>query len=177
MKWILSLLISVFFFSCNSEQEEKPAHIKVMEKMNKKERQKVMEDAMKNAIYKEQQQIAGWIKRQGGNFVESGTGIHTLVLNPGDTSSVLKSGNKVHIYYTLTLLKGDTIANDWEQGEWVIIENDHKESGLHEALKKLHLGSEAIVVIPSYRAHGLVGDDHNIPSLSTLVYKLKVNEI
>lgn len=177
MKWILFLLNSIILFSCTGEQNDKPAHIELMEKMDKKERQKIMEDAMKNAIFKEQQQIKGWVKRQGGNFVETGTGVHTLILNSGDTSIHFESGNKVHLFYTLTLLKGDTIANDWKKGEWVQIENDHKESGLHEALKGMHPGTEAIIVIPSYRAHGLVGDDHNIPSLSSIVYKIKINEV
>lgn len=177
MKWLLFLLTSVFVAGCNSKQEEKPDHIQVLESLEKNQRQKVFEDAMKSAIFKEQQQIKGWIKRQGGNFIETETGVHVLPIETGDTAITFRPGNKIHAYYTLSILAGDTIIDNWSKGEIIAIENDEKESGLHEALKLLHPGSMAVIVIPSYRAHGLVGDDISIPSLSTVIYKIKISEI
>jgi FKBP-type peptidyl-prolyl cis-trans isomerase len=49
---------------------------------------------------------------------------------------------------------------------------DNVESGLHEAIQLLSPGDSALFVIPSYRAHGLIGDQDRIPMRSTLVYRV-----
>jgi FKBP-type peptidyl-prolyl cis-trans isomerase len=46
------------------------------------------------------------------------------------------------------------------------------ESGLHEAIQLLSPGDSALFIIPSYRAHGLVGDMEQIPMRSTVVYHI-----
>jgi FKBP-type peptidyl-prolyl cis-trans isomerase len=46
------------------------------------------------------------------------------------------------------------------------------ESGLHEGVQLLSPGDSAILVIPSYRAHGLIGDQDRIPMRSSVVYRV-----
>ncbi|MFT6716793.1 MAG: FKBP-type peptidyl-prolyl cis-trans isomerase FkpA, partial [Saprospiraceae bacterium] len=83
-----------------------------------------------------------------------------------------KNGQLAEIKYTLTLLKGDTIYAD--KREHFVIDFQQKESGLHECIKQLTVGDKAIIIIPSYMAHGLTGDDNKIPPLTSLVYNIEL---
>ena len=49
---------------------------------------------------------------------------------------------------------------------------DNVESGLHEAIQHLSPGDSAVIVIPSYRAHGLIGDQDKVPMRSSVVYRI-----
>ena len=49
-----------------------------------------------------------------------------------------------------------------------------QESGLHEALKYLKVGDKAIIILPHFAAHGILGDMNKIPPLSTVVYDIEV---
>ena len=53
-----------------------------------------------------------------------------------------------------------------------LVEMDDVESGLHEAIQLMSPGDSAVVLIPSYRAHGLIGDQDRIPMRSSLVYHI-----
>jgi FKBP-type peptidyl-prolyl cis-trans isomerase len=49
------------------------------------------------------------------------------------------------------------------------------EAGLNEGLRLLKPGGEAIFIIPSFLAYGLLGDRKMIPSRAIIVYSIKVN--
>ncbi|MBK8226789.1 MAG: FKBP-type peptidyl-prolyl cis-trans isomerase [Flavobacteriales bacterium] len=59
-----------------------------------------------------------------------------------------------------------------EGPEGFLVEEDNVESGLHEAIQQLSVGDSAIIIIPSYRAHGLIGDQDRVPPRSTVVYRI-----
>jgi FKBP-type peptidyl-prolyl cis-trans isomerase len=48
---------------------------------------------------------------------------------------------------------------------------------LEEAVLKLKNNSEAILILPSHLAHGLLGDGNKITPKAILVYKIKVIDI
>ena len=56
----------------------------------------------------------------------------------------------------------------WKYG----IGKDNVESGIHEGITYLRVGDKAKLLIPSYLAHGLVGDKNKIPPRATLVVDL-----
>ena len=170
MKGFVIFFLSLVLFSCSETKQEETKQF--IDKLSKEERTKLFQESMKSAIEKEQLQIKGWISRFEKPFKETPTGVFIHEIEKGDSAYQIQSGFVVKLNYTLTLLNGDTIETN--AIEKVKVEFDNNESGLHEALKLLNLKSEAIVVIPSYRAHGLVGDDQSIPSLSTIIYQLKV---
>jgi FKBP-type peptidyl-prolyl cis-trans isomerase len=170
MKRLILGSLMLLVFSCSETKQEETRSF--IDKLSKEERTKLFQESMKSAIEKEHLQINGWISRFGSTFKETPTGVFIHEIKKGDTSYQIQSGFIVTIDYTLTLLNGDTV--DAYQTQKIKVEFDNNESGLHEALKLLHLNAEAIVVIPSYRAHGLVGDDKSIPSLSTVIYQFKV---
>lgn len=170
--YIIAFLLVVF--SCTEEPKKENPFLK----LSKEERKILSQNSIKKAVKKEQQQIKAYIKRKGGKFTESKTGVQTLVINAPETNgnTFPTAGNLIEIKYCLTLLNGDTIFKK-DTKESFVLEYADKESGLHEALKTMNVGTKAIVIIPSYRAHGLVGNDKKIPALSTLVYELELTGI
>lgn len=170
IKGFIGFCFLLFLFGCGDTKKDETKNF--IDQLSKEDRTKLFQESMKNAIEKEQLQIKSWIDRIDKPFKQTPTGVFIHEIYKGDTATKIHSGFVVTINYTLTLLNGDTI--DIDKTEKIKVEFDNNESGLHEALKLLHLNSEAIVVIPSYRAHGLVGDDKKIPSLSTIVYNFKV---
>ncbi|MDX9752147.1 MAG: FKBP-type peptidyl-prolyl cis-trans isomerase [Flavobacteriales bacterium] len=89
---------------------------------------------------------------------------------PGPT---VRGGQWAMVNYRSVLLNGDTAyASTPGRPEAFKVEMDDVESGLHEGVQLLSPGDSAILVIPSYRAHGLIGDMDRIPPRSTVVYHI-----
>lgn len=126
----------------------------------------------RQAVRLEDRDIALYIERHGLVTVKSGTGVHVQLLrdSPGEPVSREQA---VMVNYRLELLNGDT-AYVTAPGapETFRVEHDDVESGLHEAIQLLSPGDSAVIIIPSYRAHGLVGDLDRVPPRSTVVYRL-----
>ena len=133
----------------------------------------------RDAIKLEDRDIDLYAERNGLQLRTGGTGVrHRLVRdNPGPTA---KPGEWATVNYRLELINGDSAyASEPGKPESFKIEMDDVESGLHEAIQELSPGDSAIVIIPSYRAHGLIGDQQRVPMRSTVVYHIglvKVSE-
>ena len=57
------------------------------------------------------------------------------------------------------------------------MEQSEAELGLHEAMKFLHPGDSARIVIPPQRAFGLTGDGNLIPPRAILVYEIRIDSV
>lgn len=128
----------------------------------------------KDAVKLETQDIKLYAQRHGLQLVSTGTGVQYQLLRdePGPTA---RPEQWARVNYRLELLTGDT-AYTTARGkpESFMVAMDQVESGLHEAIQLLGPGDSALIVIPSYRAHGLIGDQERIPMRSTIVYHLGV---
>jgi FKBP-type peptidyl-prolyl cis-trans isomerase FkpA len=51
------------------------------------------------------------------------------------------------------------------------------ESGLEEGILLLNEGGRAQFIMPPHLAHGLIGDDNQIPSRSIILYEIEVVEV
>lgn len=126
----------------------------------------------RDAIKLEDRDIALYLDRKGIDAMRSSRGIRYSMLRdePGE---VVQPGQWAVVNYRVELLNGDT-AYSTGPGlpESFKVEMDDVESGLHEAIQLLSPGDSAIFVIPSYRAHGLIGDMDRIPMRSSVVYRV-----
>ncbi|MBK6628318.1 MAG: FKBP-type peptidyl-prolyl cis-trans isomerase [Flavobacteriales bacterium] len=120
----------------------------------------------------EARDLSNYAARRGLRTHVSGTGVHHVLLRdqPGDTA---RPGQWVAMNYRMELLNG-TLCSASEPGhpESFQVELDHVESGLHEAVQHLSPGDSAVILIPSYRAHGLIGDMDKVPPRSSIVYHI-----
>lgn len=116
--------------------------------------------------------ITNYLKRHDLRTTTTGTGLHWSLLRdePGEQA---RAGQWARVDYRVELLNGKVCYSTAEGGpESFLIEMDDVESGLHEGIQLLSPGDSAVFIIPSYRAHGLIGDLDQVPPRSTIVYHI-----
>jgi FKBP-type peptidyl-prolyl cis-trans isomerase FkpA len=121
---------------------------------------------------REERDIEDWLRRQGVAMDRTGTGIHIKLVR--DSSGVtVKPLQMVAVNFSVLLLNG-TVCYTSEPGTPFVfrVEEDDVASGLHEGIQHLSPGDSAVIVIPSHRAFGLIGDQQKIPMRSTVVYRI-----
>lgn len=126
----------------------------------------------KEAIRLEDRDIELYAERMGLSTTTTGRGVRYKVIRDVEGAPVLP-GQWAMVNYRLELLTGDTAyLTQPDAPEAFLVEMDDVESGLHEGIQLLSPGDSAILIIPSYRAHGLIGDQDRIPRRSTVVYHI-----
>ncbi len=175
LKYFFQILIFLCIVSCSSDQQD--TKVDPFKGMSTETRKKELEGALKRSAQKEHQQIDSFLERHNILAKKTGTGVRYAIYQKG-VGSAVKSEDVVEASYVITNIKGDTIyvVSDSIPVKFQV-EKSEKESGLHEAIKYMSAESKAIIVIPSYRAHGISGDDNKIPPLTTVVYNIKLHRI
>jgi FKBP-type peptidyl-prolyl cis-trans isomerase FkpA len=133
----------------------------------------------KNKELSKEEKIAidAYVKRNQFDMVETGTGVRYMIYEKG-SGATANSKDVVLIDFDIKLLDGALCYSSRQTGaEQFVVDYDNVESGLHEAIKYLHQGDKAIIIIPSHRAFGLAGDMDRIPPFSTVVYNISLIEI
>ncbi len=126
----------------------------------------------KEAVKLEDRDIDLYVQRNGLSVQPTGTGVRIGMLRDMDGPTVGPE-QWAQVNYRMELLTGDTTyASEPGKPESFLVEHDDVESGLHEAVQRLSPGDSAIIIIPSYRAHGLIGDMDKVPMRSTIVYHI-----
>lgn len=126
----------------------------------------------REAVKLEDRDIDLYARRNALVLITSGTGVRHRLLRdvPGDT---IRPGQWARVNYRMELLNGDTAyASIVGEPESFLVGMDDVESGLHEAIQHLSPGDSALIIIPSYRAHGLIGDMDKVPMRSSVVYRI-----
>lgn len=126
----------------------------------------------RDAVRLEDRDIDLYLRRHELQTVQSGTGVHHQFVRdvPGEP---IRAGEWAKVNYCMELLNSDTAYTSKPgEPESFLVGMDNVESGLHEAIQRLSPGDSAIIIIPSYRAHGLIGDQDKVPMRSTVVYRI-----
>lgn len=125
---------------------------------------------------KDRERIIRYIERKGLDMKETGTGLWVSA-TAADTGRI-SDGSRVKLEYTCCLLDGTVIYSSEEDG-MLSFETGRSDvpAGLNEGVKLLAEGSEATLILPSYMAYGLLGDDKKVPSRAVLVYEIRVVDV
>lgn len=123
----------------------------------------------RTAVKLEDRDIALYVDRHGLQVAKTGRGVRYQLLRDVEGPTV-KPGQWAFVHYRSELLNGDTAYASEGAAEAFMVEMDEVESGLHEGVQYLSPGDSAVLIIPSYRAHGLIGDLDRIPPRSSVVY-------
>ncbi|MCX7744563.1 MAG: FKBP-type peptidyl-prolyl cis-trans isomerase [Flavobacteriales bacterium] len=168
----LLIFISLLAFAGCKEKIQKP-----VPDINMNELKEPLMKVNRKLSREEKLAIDGYVKRRNWNMTETGTGVRYMIIEQGSDETPA-SGDVVIIDFEISLLDGTVCYTSKESGpEHFVVDYDNVESGMHEAIKYLHKGDKAIIIIPSHRAFGLAGDMAKIPPLSTVIYKIHVLEI
>lgn len=167
---LIGMGAAAFLFSCGNE----PRHYNTPGPIVKDTLTEPLIHTNKRLSENEKRDIDNFVKRKGWPMTETGTGLRYSVYEKGKGEQV-QSGDLVMVNFEITLLNGELCYSSEETGsEEFVVDHDHVESGLHEAIKYLHVGDKAKIIIPSHLAFGLTGDSDKIPPLSPIVYDLEV---
>lgn len=102
-------------------------------------------------------------------LTKTGTGLRYYVYEKGDGPSP-ERGQVAQIEYVVSLLDGtECYRTEADEYEELRVDQSEVETGVQEAIKLLHVGDKAKLIIPSHIGHGLLGDQNKIPPLTTLV--------
>ncbi|MBQ2853232.1 MAG: FKBP-type peptidyl-prolyl cis-trans isomerase [Bacteroidales bacterium] len=169
--YILSLFL--LLISCSNEKNKNQEQMNYIDKQQIKD---VLEDFNRQLLIQEAKMIDDYVDKQDLDFVKTGTGLRYAIISQNE-GELIKTGDMVTIEYEISSLNGDVYYSSKNEGnKSFIVGRGGVESGVEEAIIKLHVNDTAILIIPSHLAHGLVGDGKKIPAKSTLLYKLKVIE-
>ena len=125
----------------------------------------------------ESRDIDAYVRRKGLSVSTTGTGLrHQLVKD--STGANAEPDDLVWVNYRVELIDGrECYASSAGQAESFRVEHDDVESGLHEGIQLMSPGDSAILIIPSHRAFGLIGDRDRIPMRSTVIYFIGLERI
>jgi FKBP-type peptidyl-prolyl cis-trans isomerase FkpA len=169
---LLFFVFSLFSFSCAEEE-------KGNEDYTTAELKTILENSNKVKTVREEQDIENYFKRRGLVPQKTGTGVYYVVYEKATKDTVkIEHMNYVTAMFDISLIDGKLCYSTKETGplEFQVGKAD-VESGLQEALEFMHQGDKALVLIPSHRAHGLLGDMEKIPSLATVIYDIKIMKV
>lgn len=129
------------------------------------------------AMRLETRDIDLYVKRAGLTVAATGTGVrYSLVRDKEGPTAV--PDQLVMVNYRMELLNGtECYSSKPNEPESFRVEHDDVESGLHEAIQLMSAGDSALLIIPSHRAFGLIGDMAKVPMRSTVVYRIGLVKI
>ena len=171
-------ILSFSFISCIivSCQQNKPVQ-KPENEISINELKEPLIERNKKINEDEQRAIDAYTKRRNWKMEKTGTGVEYMIYEKGD-GILAQSGDIVVIYFNIQLLDGTPCyKTNTNEPYHFKVDYSNTESGMHEAIKFLHKGDKAIVIIPSHRAFGLAGDMDKIPPLSTVVYQIELLDV
>jgi len=124
----------------------------------------------------QEMEIEGYLSRAGYNMIRTGTGLRYEVFHSENGDSI-GFGDLVQVKFELRLLDEticySNLADSLDPKEFMV-EQDNVESGLHEAIQYLQVGDKARVLMPSPRAHGLLGDLDCVPPNTPILFEIWV---
>ena len=108
-------------------------------------------------------------------MISTGSGLrYQLAKNRVGVGAKARIGDRVSLDLKIELLDGqlcyktDSIPNQF------ILGMSNEESGFHEALQLMKVNEKARLIVPSYLAHGLLGDSEQIPPQSILLIDVEL---
>ncbi len=173
LRTIICILFSLLALSSCGPKKKKTQPVVI----NYNEFVDPLEKKNKELTKEEKRSIDSYVKRNHFDMIETGTGVRYMIYEKGNGPSA-NTRDIVLIDFDIKLLDGTICYSSRQTGaEEFVVDYDNVESGLHEAIKFMHKGDKAIIIIPSHRAFGLAGDQDRIPPLSTVVYNIHLLDI
>ncbi|MEW6467612.1 MAG: FKBP-type peptidyl-prolyl cis-trans isomerase [Bacteroidota bacterium] len=170
MRTLICILALSGLLICCGEEREKPR----LSKKEAKQARKKLEDVNNYLQKKESDEIDAYVLQRKWQMTTTGTGLRYEIYEKGDGEKA-KSGMIARVSYEISLLDGTVCYSSRTDGykEFKIGE-DYVETGIHEGVQLMRVGDKARFIIPSYLAHGLMGDYNKIPPRSVIIYDIEL---
>lgn len=164
--WFLALSVLVLVACSSNEPKEKPAVDWSQEKSSKFGKTLAQEENIDIKIYLETHKKLP--------MTETGSGLRYAIYEHGN-GPLAETGMLAEVKFKICRLDGKLCyQTDSLETETFKIDKADIESGVQEAIKLMHVGDKARLIVPSHLAHGISGDFDRIPPLTTLVIDLEL---
>ncbi len=131
----------------------------------------------RSLVSREQDKIKGYLDSVNLEMKTTGSGLWYIIDEPGE-GALIKSGQTVKMDYRIRLLDGTVCYDSEESGpREFTVGRGGVESGLEEGVLLLKEGSRARFIMPPHLAHGLIGDDAEIPARAIILYDVYVTDV
>ncbi|MCA6435141.1 MAG: FKBP-type peptidyl-prolyl cis-trans isomerase [Bacteroidota bacterium] len=170
---LISLLICFIFVSCgeNPKSSQKP----VVTEFDQTKIKNQFVEANKQLLKKENDEIDYYVKTHTDVYKSTNSGIRFSISKSSVKGDSIRMNTLVSINYTLSLLTGDVCYfSQPSEPKQLVVGNDEAESGLHRGLQFFKKGDKGKLIIPSYLAHGLLGDFKKIPPQMPIIYEIEI---
>jgi len=167
MNKLSAIILLLIFVACGEEKKEIPKIDWNQEKSTKFNKELAIEEEINIKLFLEQHST--W------EMTKTGSGLQYYIYKNGLGERTAKVGDIAQVEMKISLLDGkECYATKSDEYEEFVIDKSDIETGIQEGIKKLKVGDQAKLIIPSHLAHGLIGDMDKIPPLSTLVVDIKL---
>jgi FKBP-type peptidyl-prolyl cis-trans isomerase FkpA len=173
---ILIITVILLFCSCgpgndNSHQKHN------MKEIHKDSLKKQFMKANQMVIQKENDEMDYYAKTHKMPFVKTTSGIRYYVYKPSEKGDSIRDQMEISMDYKVSLLNGTECYSSKTDGKKTfIVGHENLESGIHKGVHYLKKGDQAILLIPSHLAHGLLGDMKKIPPQVPIVYDIQISQ-
>ena len=169
----------LFVLSCVSKNKDNLLNNEIDLKNNRELSTEELIEINKTWIRDEAFRIDDFCRRHSWPVKHTQTGVRYYIYKQG-SGKYPKVDDVVEIEFKVRLLDADTTLCYSSEESGIAkfkVEKDYIETGIHEAVTYLNIGSEAFVILPHYLAHGLIGNADKIPPLSPVLYEIKLLSI
>lgn len=136
-----------------------------------------LERANRYLANNEEEDIQNYIQRHQWDMVSTGTGMRYQIVRDGK-GPLIQAGWLVTIEYEMRDIFGDVVYSSENDGLMrFVVGQGGVVDGIDEAVRYLHVGDIAHVIVPSHLGYGLVGDQKSVPGRATLIYTVHVIEV
>ncbi len=170
------LLLFCWMLSCQPEQSSSTQQPSAPQKVSS-QGQKINEEllvANKMVLKKEQDEFTVYAREHALDFVKTPRGVWMHVYAHHPKGRPIKAGDRIQMSYTLSLMSGVVCDSSSVAPKPFLVSEQEAESGLHYGLMLLKTGDKALLLLPSSRAQGLLGDLARIPPQSPLIYQIEI---
>ncbi|RLD69157.1 MAG: peptidylprolyl isomerase [Bacteroidetes bacterium] len=167
---IFLLAVSIVFSNCNDKKKTR----KHLTKKELDNYDKSLEAANRYLATLDAERIESFAKRRNWEMESTKTGLWYMIYEKG-SGSKSKIGQVALLNYKISLLDGTLCySSDSLGAKTFAIGHGGVEPGLEEGILLMHQGDKARLIMPPYRAHGLLGDMNKIPARSIIVYEIEL---
>ncbi len=166
----------ILIFSCENQSNSIVVEDRTFQKLDKNLSIKLNSQWVKDEAFR----IEQYCIRQGWKTKSTNSGLQYVVIEDLHNNNSPKAGDQVIISYDVRLMNPEKTScyhSDSNGLAKFTIDQSSVESGLHEVVTYLNKGDSALVILPHYLAHGITGDSHKIPPLSSVIYYIKIIDV
>lgn len=170
---LIGLIICFLLLAC--QEKPKTSEKPVVTEFDQTKIKNQFVEANKQLLKKESDEIDYYVKTHADVYSSTNSGIRFSVIKSSLKGDSIKMNTTVSINYTLSLLTGDVCYfSKPNEPKQLVVGNDEAESGLHRGLQFFKKGDKGKLIIPSYLAHGLLGDFKKIPPQMPIIYEIEI---